>query len=234
VKGFLLETRELSKRFGGVVALDSVSLGVEEGTILAVMGPNGSGKTTLFNLITGFFPATSGHVTLAGKPITGMRPHQLVRRGLVRTFQQTMVYGGQSVSENLEVALGQCPAADRRSPESLLDSCGLADLAGQRSDSLPYGLKKRLGVAMAVATGAKVLLLDEPGAGLGDSETAAMSDLIRALRSDGKTILLVDHNMRFVLPLSDRVVVLDQGRVIFAGPPEEARRNQAVVDTYLG
>jgi branched-chain amino acid transport system ATP-binding protein len=145
-----------------------------------------------------------------------------------------MVYPDQSVSDNLAVALGQCPSARRRAAGALLGSCGLSELTDSRAGTLPYGLQKRLGVAMAVATGADVVLLDEPGAGLGDSEMAGMAELIRTLRSEGRTILLVDHNMRFVLPLSDRVVVLDQGRVIFDGSPEAARSNHSVVETYLG
>jgi branched-chain amino acid transport system ATP-binding protein len=229
----ILETLEVSKRFGGVRALTEVSMYVEENEILSILGPNGSGKTTLFNIISGFMRPTSGQVRLRGKRIEGVRPHQLVDRGLARTFQQTMVFPSMSAEQNVLIAgrrAGLTPAAGA----ALLDECGLSAVRAQRADSLPYGSQKRLGAAMAVATGARVLLLDEPGAGLGSEETAELSALIRRVRDSGRTLVLIDHDMSFVLPLSDRVSVLDAGRLIFDGSPSEVVNDPQVISVYLG
>ena len=228
-----IEVLGVSKRFGGVQALDDVSLQVSQGEIFSLLGPNGSGKTTLFNVISGFMRATTGHVKVFGQRIDRMAPYKVVSVGLARTFQQTMVFGSMTVEENM-VAAGHSHGSVDQTLSSILEGCGLSDLKSQVAQSLPYGTQKRLGVAMAVATGARVLLLDEPGAGLSANDLEDLASLVRFLRTDGLTVVIVDHDMGFVLPLSDRVAVLDVGKVIFNGLPTEVVKNEQVISVYLG
>jgi ABC-type branched-subunit amino acid transport system ATPase component len=224
----------VSKRYGGVQALDDVSLRVEPGQIFSLLGPNGSGKTTLFNVISGFTRATAGQVSVFGERIDRLAPHRIVSAGLARTFQQTMVFGSMTVQENMVVAAGHSRWNSDEALSSIISGCGLGSLRPQVASSLPYGTQKRLGVAMAVATGARVVLLDEPGAGLSIKDLDDLASLIRFLRSDGLTVMIVDHDMGFVLPLSDRVAVLDVGKVIFDGRPEDVVNDERVISVYLG
>jgi branched-chain amino acid transport system ATP-binding protein len=229
----VLETHGVSKSFGGVHALTDVSLAIGENEIVSVLGPNGSGKTTLFNIISGFMRPSTGTVSLNGVRIDRMRADQIALRGLVRTFQQTMVFPSMTVRENMDIARRLGGYSPERASE-LLATCGLGDMPNQRSDQLSYGSQKRLGVAMAIATGARVLLLDEPGAGLGATEASALAVQIQDARRDGRTVVIIDHDMGFVLPLSDRVVVLDVGRIIFEGSPADVVHDELVVSVYLG
>ncbi|WP_432839762.1 ABC transporter ATP-binding protein [Dactylosporangium sp. CA-092794] len=229
----VLQARGLTKRFAGVTALAGVDLDVHEGEILAVVGPNGSGKTTLFNVVSGFHSATAGTVTFRGAVISGKRADRINRLGLARTFQQAMAFPTFTVAENLELA----QLAHRDDParrRELLGLCGLAGVAEARAADLPYGLQRKLGVAVGLATGPALMLLDEPAAGLSDTDAEDLAELILALPGRGVSVACIDHNLPFLLPIAHRVVVLDAGRKIFDGEPLEARRSAAVVEAYLG
>lgn len=231
----LLEAQNVRKQYGGVTALAGVSLQVGEGEILGVLGPNGSGKTTLFNVISGFTPATGGSVTFLGHPIGGRRPRALVRYGLARSFQEAMCFRSFTVRESLALV----PRV-RRSAESPIDQdtvlriCGLEDVADVSSGNLPYGTQRKLGVALALSTSPRLLLLDEPGAGLGDDETEDLAAVIRSLPAYGISVMCIDHNLPFLLPIAHRILVLDAGAQIYDGSPEDVAKSPAVVTAYLG
>jgi branched-chain amino acid transport system ATP-binding protein len=252
VPGPLLTVAGLVKEFGGVRAVDDVSFDVMRGRIHALIGPNGAGKTTLFNLVAGVIAPTAGRVTFAGLDITGLPPARRARAGLQRTFQNLQTFGELSAIENVMVgrhlhshtgflsALAGLPGvrrsnrAARDAAEALMRTVGLAAWLGARADAMPYGALKRLDIARALAAEPRLLLMDEPAAGLNPSETAAMMDLIRAIAAGGVTVVLVEHDMKLVMNLSGHIVVLDRGRKLAEGPPDAVRANKAVVEAYLG
>jgi branched-chain amino acid transport system ATP-binding protein len=245
----LLEARDVRKQYGGVAALAGVSLEVAEGEILGVLGPNGSGKTTLFNVISGFTPPTGGSVTFLGHPIGGKRPRTIVRYGLTRSFQEAMCFRSFTVRESLALvprarrpAGGTAPSRTGSSrtgssptdPDAILRICGLEEVADVSSGDLPYGTQRKLGVALALSTGPRLLLLDEPGAGLGDDETEDLAAVIGSLPSYGISVMCIDHNLPFLLPIAHRIVVLDAGVQIYDGSPADVAKSEAVVTAYLG
>jgi branched-chain amino acid transport system permease protein len=248
----LLEVRGLSKRFGGVRALHECAFDVDAGEIKAIIGPNGAGKTTVFNLVTGVYPPSAGEVRFRGARLTGLPAHQVARLGLCRTFQNVQLFPGLSVAENVAVGAARLgrdaflaaalglpgPAREDRAHLERALGClalvGLAGAAGLPAGSLPFGQQKLVEVARAVAAGPSLLLLDEPAAGLNATEKVAMMRLIGRLRDLGIAILLIEHDMRLVMGVSDRVVVLDHGEKIAEGTPAEVRANPEVVKVYLG
>jgi ABC-type branched-subunit amino acid transport system ATPase component len=239
----LLQVDEVSKSFGPVAAVQRASLTVEEGSISALIGPNGSGKTTLFNLITGYLPLDSGRVRFDGADMTGAKPSALYRRGLSRTFQQARVFGHLTVEENLVVASGfswpqlfgrRVGKADRARAAGLLEDFRLAPVADLYASELSYGQRKLLEFAAVLMSRPKLVLLDEPTAGVNPVLIEMMEQHIRRLNAAGITFLIVEHDMNVVMRLCDPVVVLDQGQEIFAGPPDAVQTNPAVLDAYLG
>ena len=233
----LLEIRGLTKRFGGVRANDRVSFAVEEGTLVGLLGPNGAGKTTLFNCISGFLRPDEGSVHLAGTDVTGRSPSQLAGLGLVRTFQIVRVFPNLTALENVAVgALLHAPhvSAAREAARRILDELGLGARASVRARELTIAERKRLELGRALATTPRLLLLDEPMSGLNPREVADAVALVREIRERGVTVVLVEHVLEVVMPLAERVIVLDQGRRIAEGPPADVARDPAVVAAYLG
>jgi len=232
----LLTVENVTRRFGAISALAGVSLFVVEGERLAILGPNGSGKTTLFNVVSGFFRPSSGRVRFEGREITGWPLHRTARAGLVRTFQHSMVFPRLTVEQNIAVAVDR---GTRRPglPSSVDDLLALGDLRAMRhriAADLPYGITRRLNVAVAVGAGPKLLLLDEPAAGLNDQETASLGAMLRRLNEAGLTLAVIDHDMPFIMGLCPRAVVLDAGSVLAEGTPEELSHNPDVIRVYLG
>ncbi|MBP1714913.1 MAG: Monosaccharide-transporting ATPase [Deltaproteobacteria bacterium] len=243
----LLEVNLLSKEFDGLQALDQVSFSTEGAEILGIIGPNGAGKTTLFNLISGIFTPTSGEIRFQGESLRGLKPHQISHLGIGRTFQIVRPFPNLSVEANVLVAFGHrfYPSLSRsirpfQRPETrkeihgLLSKTGLHSFASRSAKNLPLGLKKRLEIARALALQPRLLLLDEPSAGLRYEESNHLMELIRQVRDQGIGVLLIEHNMQVVMDLCQRIVVLDHGNRIAEGTPEEIRSDPRVIQAYLG
>jgi branched-chain amino acid transport system ATP-binding protein len=234
----LLSVRHLDKRFGGLHAVKDVSLEVQQGDILGILGPNGAGKTTLYNLLTGFIKPDNGEVLLDGQSLLGLPSHKVVGLGVARTFQLCRPFVGLTVLENVMVgSLGpRVPSVDLENrAHKLLAQVGLAAKANSPSELLSYGDLRRLEIARALATEPRLLLLDEPFAGLGSGEIAALSTLIRELHSEqGLTILLIEHKLREFMQLVSQVVAIDFGQVIATGNPQEIVKNPKVIEAYIG
>lgn len=247
----LLSVEGLSKSFGGLHAIREVDLELRPGEIFGLIGPNGSGKTTLLNLISGIYLPDRGRVVYAGHDVTSMPTYGISRLGLSRTFQNINLVGDMSALDNVAVARANIGGASlwralttvgrdghlqraREHAMGLLDAVGAAEIAGQSCDNLPYGMKRRVEIARALALEPLLLLLDEPAAGLNEAEQLELSDRLKALTRDGLTILVIEHNMRFLLPLAERMSCLDDGKIIASGTPDEIVANRAVIEAYLG
>jgi branched-chain amino acid transport system ATP-binding protein len=233
----MLEVRDISKSFGGLKAVDSASLDVASGEIVGLIGPNGAGKTTLFATIAGFHRPDAGAVSFEGNPITGLAPHRICAAGMVRTFQITQPFAGISVRENIMVG-AYLHTADRqlaaREAEAVAALVGMRDQLDQRGADLTVAGRKRLELARALATGPRLLLLDEVMAGLNPTEIVEIVNVIKNIRASGVTILLIEHVMQAVTSLAERVYVLNQGRIIAEGTPAAIADNEMVIEAYLG
>ena len=249
----VLEIKNITKRFGGLTAVSDVSVAINKGTITAVIGPNGAGKTTFFNMVTGFYVPDEGDILLDGASIKGMRPDQIASRGIARTFQNIRLFKEMTALENVMVGMDTRLKAGilgilqngRKIKEEeervrveayrLLKYVGIEHIANNEAQSLPYGVQRRLEIARALASSPKIILLDEPAAGMNPRETVELTDFIFRLRDELKlSIVLIEHDMKLVMKLSENIHVLDYGQKIAEGTPEEIRTNKRVIEAYLG
>ncbi|MGI5965777.1 ABC transporter ATP-binding protein [Anaerotruncus sp. AF02-27] len=251
---YSLEIRDACKRFGGIVATDHVNIKAQRGQIFGIIGPNGAGKTTLFNMITGVYRPTEGDIFLEGESIAGKMPYQIAREGIARTFQNIRLFNDLSVYENVHIAYQknmtynlvegvlktkkyreqerQCAEAC----ETSLRSVGLWEMRDHVASNLPYGMQRRLEIVRALATSPKVLLLDEPAAGMNEEESERLSEIIKNIRDTHRdiTILVIDHHMDVIMDVCDAITVINFGKQLATGTPDEIQQNQEVIDAYLG
>lgn len=248
----VLELKNITKNFGGISALTDVSFKINEGEIFGLIGPNGAGKTTMFNVITNMFPLTSGQISFLGEDISGIKPHKITDKGICRTYQNIRLFSQMTVLENVLVG-GHCRSSSGvfrsvfrtksqrieeedmyETAKELLELVGLAQFEDVVAENLAYGQQRRLEIARALSSKPKLLLLDEPAAGMNETETEDLFDLIKQVQKRGITILLIEHDMPFVMKLCDRITVLNFGKKLAEGAPEEIQNNQDVIEAYLG
>lgn len=248
----MLEVKDITKVFGGIVAVDHVSFHVDRGEIISIIGPNGAGKTTVFNMLTGVYNVDEGEILFEGKPIHNLKPQEIVKRGISRTFQNIRLFKDMRVIENVLVgthirtkytfldSIFRTPKFRKLEAEKtaraikILQSIGLDDRRDDYASNLPYGDQRKLEIARAIATDAKLILLDEPAAGMNPQESAELLAFIRTLQERGYTIVLIEHDMSVVMNISDRIYVIDHGKPIAEGLPEEIANNERVIEAYLG
>lgn len=248
----ILELTHVTKRFGGLTAVNDVSFAINKGEIFSLIGPNGAGKTTLFNTITGMYKPTSGTISFEKREVTGLKPYRIAGRGIGRTFQQIRLFSYMSAVDNIKVgehhrmhaklwdSLFKLPRARREEREvharamELLKFVGIAEQAHNYARNLPYGHQRRLEIARALAGSPRLLLLDEPAAGANPQEKGELMELVQRVRGQGITILLIEHDMKVVMGISERILVVDHGEEIAEGKPQEVRTNPRVIEAYLG